>query len=397
MAKKRCVIVGAGIFGASTALTLAEGGYKVTLVDAGAAPHPKATSTDISKACRMEYGSDRVYMALMEDAFRGWESWNKRWEKQGLGPLFHETGILFLTREPMTPGSFEFESYQALRERGWSPQRLSPDTLKDSFPAWSEGGFRDGFFNPRAGFAESSKVVARLMDMAQAEGATLLTETPVESLIGSTEITGVRCKNGQLIEGDEVILCAGVWTSQLCPELAPCFTVSSHPVFHFKLPENSGALFTRSSFPVFAADVTKTGVYGFPVIDGVIKVATHGLGRQVTPESARELCESQHQGMRKFLEQSLPALKDAELVQSHLCFYCDTQDEEFWIARDPSRTGLTVASGGSGHGFKFAPLLGKWVHDVLEGIETSWTKKFSWRPKLRQALGNEEARAHNRE
>lgn len=400
MAKKRVIVVGAGIFGASTALALADEEYDVILLDAGAIPHPLATSTDISKACRMEYGSDLVYMELMEDAFLGWDRWNRDWQAQGHAPLFHKTGILFLTSQEMSINSFELDSYNALQSKNWKPQRLNPAILKESFPAWSQGGFRDGFFNPQAGFAESSKVVSRLIDMAKQKGVRVFPHCPVEKLLntdagGRKKITGVRCSTGQSFNADEVILCTGVWTKRLCPELDECFKISSHPVFHFKLPEAHRDLFRAERFPVFAADITETGVYGFPVIDGLIKIATHGLGQLVTPESPREVSQSQHRAIRNFLEKSLPILKDAELIESRLCFYCDTQDEDFWIARDPSKLGLTVATGGSGHGFKFAPILGKLVVNVLEGQNSPWTKKFSWRPKLRQALGNEEARAHN--
>ncbi|MDF1663373.1 MAG: FAD-dependent oxidoreductase [Planctomycetota bacterium] len=402
MIKKRVLVVGAGIFGASTALALSDANYDVVLIDAGPIPHPLATSTDISKACRMEYGSDLVYMELMEEAFLGWDRWNKEWQEQGLAPLFHKAGILFLTTEPMSPGSFELDSFTALRTKNWNPQRLSPSLLKESFPAWSEGGFQDGLFNPQAGFAESSKVVRRLIEMAKRKGVEVLPNCPVKELMetevaGKKKVTGARCSTGQSFEADEVILCTGVWTKRLCPELDQCFKISSHPVFHFKLPERHREFFSRERFPVFAADVTQTGVYGFPVIDGIIKIATHGLGQLVTPDSPREVSQSQHRTLRNFLKKSVPMLKDAELVESRLCFYCDTQDEDFWIARDPARAGLTVATGGSGHGFKFAPILGDIVLNVIDGQQSSWTKKFSWRPKLRQEMGNEEARAHNQE
>ncbi len=82
------------------------------------------------------------------------------------------------------------------------------------------------------------------------------------------------------------------------------------------------------------------------------------------------------------------------MVYTRLCMYADTQDEDFWIARDPARDGLTVASGGSGHGFKFAPVLGGIVADVVEGVAQPWSDKFRWRPEIRMDHGTEAARAH---
>ncbi len=82
------------------------------------------------------------------------------------------------------------------------------------------------------------------------------------------------------------------------------------------------------------------------------------------------------------------------MVYTRLCLYADTHDEDFWIARDPAREGLTVASGGSGHGFKFAPVLGGIIADAVEGRANPWLDKFRWRPEVRLARGREAARCH---
>jgi glycine/D-amino acid oxidase-like deaminating enzyme len=80
-----------------------------------------------------------------------------------------------------------------------------------------------------------------------------------------------------------------------------------------------------------------------------------------------------------------------------LCLYADTQDEDFWIAPDPQRPGLTVASGGSGHGFKFAPVLGAIIADAVERRESPWLSKFRWRPEVVLDQGREAARCHSRD
>ena len=63
-----------------------------------------------------------------------------------------------------------------------------------------------------------------------------------------------------------------------------------------------------------------------------------------------------------------------------MCLYCDTWDGDFWIARDPDREGLLVATGGSGHAFKFAPVLGGLTADALEGVKNPYSERFTWRP-----------------
>ncbi len=81
---QRIAIVGSGIFGVTAALELGRRGHAVDLFDPGPLPHPLAASTDITKMIRMDYGSDEFYMALMEDAFAGWDRWNAEW---GEGPV----------------------------------------------------------------------------------------------------------------------------------------------------------------------------------------------------------------------------------------------------------------------------------------------------------------------
>ena len=92
------VIVGAGVFGAVAALELRERGHAVTLVDRGAVPNADASSTDISKMIRMDYGADVFYHELAEAALDGWDRWNADWPE----PLYHEEGFLVLAPGPMS-------------------------------------------------------------------------------------------------------------------------------------------------------------------------------------------------------------------------------------------------------------------------------------------------------
>src|ERR1700730_3595263 len=87
--KDSVMILGAGIFGLTGAIELARRGHSVTVMDPGPIPHPKAASNDISKAVRMDYGSDEFYMSLMEEAFWAWDRWNLESEQT----LYHQDGF----------------------------------------------------------------------------------------------------------------------------------------------------------------------------------------------------------------------------------------------------------------------------------------------------------------
>ena len=126
-------MVGGGVFGVTAALELRKRGRDVSLFDPGRLPRPEASSTDISKAVRMDYGDDVLYTEMAEHGFPVWESWNGSWGEE----LYHEDGFLFLTREPMVPGGFEHESFQLLEERGHRLERMNPQLLRRRHPQWA--------------------------------------------------------------------------------------------------------------------------------------------------------------------------------------------------------------------------------------------------------------------
>jgi glycine/D-amino acid oxidase-like deaminating enzyme len=163
------------------------------------------------------------------------------------------------------------------------------------------------------------------------------------------------------------------------------------PVFHLR-PARS-ELFEAARFPVFGADIAATGYYGFPLhpSERVVKIANHGPGRAVDPASAVERVVSAEQiaALRDFLAGTFAELAGAELVATRVCVYCDTWDGHFWIARDPERQGLVLATGGSGHAYKFAPVLGELIADA---VEQRGADKFRWRPEARPPRSEEAAR-----
>lgn len=388
-----CYVIGAGIYGTTTALELARRGHEVTLLDPGPLPHPLAASTDISKVLRMEYGTDETYMALMEKAFEGWRRWAAAWTEAGEENLYHETGVLMVTREPMAGGGFEHDSWRTLLARGHTPERMDAEGIARRFPAWSTGRYVDGFFHTLGGYAESGRVVERLHRDAERAGVTLLERRFHDFVYGTDgDVVGVMDETGVRHPVDRVVLAAGAWTGKLLG-MTHEIRATGHPVLHLRPDDPS--LFTADRFPVYTADVARTGLYGFPLNrDGVVKVALHDPGDPIDPDTPRAVTEEQVDRMRTLLAETFPALADAEIVFSRLCLYADTQDEDFWIAEHPEHAGLVVASGGSGHGFKFAPVLGDLIADIAEGKAHPLAEKFRWRPEVKLGKGKEAARYH---
>jgi glycine/D-amino acid oxidase-like deaminating enzyme len=366
------LVIGGGIFGVTAARALVARGVAVTLVDPGL-PHPLAESTDISKVVRIDYGADEDYTALGEQALERWRTWDA-------APHFHETGVTFLSRVPLA--GFERDSFELLTRRGHPLERLDARSIALRFPAYREGALVDGYFNPVGGWADATATVTTL-----ARGLSIRAGR-VERLVDDGAII-----DGERVRADGVVVCAGSWVPLLVPELAPHLRAVGQPVFHLRPADPT--LFEARHFPVFGADISRTGFYGFPVNrDGIVKIANHGTGTPLAAgDEHREVRPADEAALRAMLAETFPALASAPIVGRRLCVYCDTADGDFWIARHPSRPRLTVATGGSGHAFKFAPVLGELIAKTFLGEPHPLAHKFRWRPELAGVQGGEAARA----
>ncbi len=387
------LILGAGIFGISTAIELRGRGHQVGILNPDQIPHPLAASTDISKIVRMEYGSDLEYMKMADQAIDGWRAWNEM-----LGTtLYHETGFLLLCKQPMDSGAqnFEWSSYNNLIECGKRPQRLDEETIVEHLPGVRPGIYLDGFFHDKAGFAESGRAIEVLAAHARKLGVSIHEgQTAEKILIRNGRATGVRTREGAQFDAGQVIVCTGAFTPFLLPELKPYFKITGHPVFHIQT--NSPDLFRFGSTPVFALDISNSGWYGFPTHpkEKVIKIANHGKGLELHPEKdERKVYTVDHEKLRRLLVESIPSLAGQSIVYTRRCVYTDTLDGHFWIDRHPEIEGLTIGTGGSGHGYKMGPVLGRLIASAALGEPHQWLERFRWRKLTSDIVNAEEARS----
>jgi glycine/D-amino acid oxidase-like deaminating enzyme len=345
-------VIGGGIFGTTASLALRARGHEVRLYEAATIPRPEAASTDLSKLVRMDYGRDTFYQQLGQDAILGWERWNQ----QSPRPLYHGDGILVLAAG-WDEGGFERDSYESLVAAGHTLERWETVPLS----AWRWPG--PGYLNPKGGWVESGAVVAWLQQRAREEGVTVIEQHP---------------RRGLPEDADVVVVAAGAWTPALVPELSSLVRLVAQPTLYVRPPDPER--WRPPHFLPFACAIATTGWYGFPAQrDGLVKIANHGPGVPLPATASRELGPEWDDRLHTFLRAHLPELASAPIVQRRLCLYTDVFDGNFIIDRLPGQPRVVLATGVSGHAFKFAPLLGELTADRVEGRDNPRLARFSWR------------------
>ncbi len=386
------LIIGAGIFGLTAAISLKKKQYSVAVLNPDSIPHPLAASTDISKIVRMEYGSDFFYMQMGNAAIDKWYEWNDFFQKN----LYHEVGWLLACKKPLESAAqaFERHSYENLIRLGQKPERLKSEEVRKRFPVFQHANYEEAIFHQKAGFAEASETVRTLASYARELKVEVFEgHSAIELIVEGNMLKGVKTQKGTSFFAGHIVVCAGPYTPYLIRELMPFTRATGHPVFHIK--PSKPALFSTPNLPVFSADTSNTGWYGFPLHpkEKVLKIANHGVGLNVHPEKDQRIVTKQEIfEFRTFLKETIPSIAEDPIVFTRKCVYADTLDGDFWIDKHPELQGLTIATGGSGHGFKFAPILGDVIAAAALDEENPWLSRFKWRMLPEDTRAKEEAR-----
>ena len=386
------IVVGGGIFGLSTAVELAKRKHKVALLNPDTLPHHLAASTDISKAVRVEYGSDEEYFKMAEECMDKWKEWNEILPEK----IYHEIGFLMLSQKLFSENadSYESRSMELLKSNGYPLDILSSQDIAGRYPIVNHSHYSNAHFNPHGGFVESGKSISLIADYARSLGVKIHEhQTVINVNSEKSRVTGVTTFEGSTFHAGTVVIAAGTSTPYLLPELKPYMKVTGHPVFWLK-PKDLKP-FIPDNLPVYMADIAKSGWYGFPASlkDGVVKVAKHSAGLELNPfTDDRYVDEDDVRGMRQFLSEIFPSLVNAPLVFTRRCLYTDTLDGHFWIDRHPEVEGLVISTGGSGHGMKMGPVVGEMTADLVEQKNHKYSNRYAWRELSPETLFEEEAR-----
>lgn len=438
----KVIIVGAGVFGLSTALHLSRCGYtNVHVFDKQ--PYDEngyansegadAASADENKILRASYGDAKLYQDLAFKAMPEWRHWNEllaQTPKDDLPPgltsklkLWDNCGFLRLSDHGL-------EESEILTQKNFPPElahtqyrvsdgRRRNDALADGIPASKIDPFNrmprnlstDGIFDATAGYVLASRACAFALHLCRRAGVEFHfgASNALESIHCSsdkTRVAGIITASDATHSADLVILACGGWTPTLLPsKVSHLLETTSGSVLSIRLPKDRPDLWDRfapANFPVWSWNMGSYnhpgedigGIYGLPrTPEGVVKIAFRGAKwtnyARAHPETGEKLSypktdveevpEEAMRVLRVFAAENMPELLDIELEKGRLCWYTDSVDNNFLIDYVPGVGNLVVASGGSGHGFKFLPVLGEHVVDVVERKDTAYTRLFAWR------------------
>ncbi|MGA8086860.1 MAG: N-methyl-L-tryptophan oxidase [Terracidiphilus sp.] len=360
------IVLGLGATGSATAQHLAERGKRVLGIEQFTSPHDKGSSHGGSRMIRQAYFESPDYIPLV---LRAYELW-RRLEKDMDARLLNITG-------GMNIGSGEGElvrrTIAASTEHSIPFEVLEGREINARFPQVFPLAGDVAVYETNAGYLFPEECIRAQLARASRAGAELQFEESALAWSAEGGCVEVRTGRGTYSAG-HLVITAGPWANQALNGIVPLRV--TRQVMAWIAPRTGVTPFLPDRFPVFLCEDARGGAhgYGFPAIDGLeggMKAAIHGSADVRTPESVD--CEIHERDLRRIVEQlrmRIPAL-DGKVLRAQTCMYTMSPDEHFVIGAHPQFASCSIACGFSGHGFKFASVVGEILADLAIGGSTS--------------------------
>jgi sarcosine oxidase len=354
------IVIGLGAHGSAAALALARRGLTVLGIEAGQHGHELGSSGGRSRMIRRAYFEHPAYIPLLAAARDGWERLGDEIDDTIVEP----TGGLYLG--PLD-GDIVAGSIASAREQGVDHEVVDADEIRRRWPIFQVDESVGGLYDPGAGMIRPERAIEAQLGAAERRGADLrFGERALEwRPAGRGGGLDVETDAGIHATG-HLIIAAGAWTGAFVPDLRLPVEVERMPVFWFE----PGAAVGRPEIgrlPLWLFDTSFDGVfYGFPY-DGDLglKVSRHHSGDLVDPGIIdRGERPSDVERIRLFTRRHMPSIATAPVRGSTVCLYANTPDFHFIVDTHPTVPGVAFASACSGHGFKFAPVIGEILADL---------------------------------
>ena len=352
-------VIGAGVFGAWTALTLARTGRSVVLLDAYGPGNARASSGGESRLIRMAYGPDELFTRW---SARSLVLWKELFRQTGQ-PLFVPAGILWMITEQ---DAYTRAARETLTRLHIPHQWLSRADMENRWPQIALGRAEWGLFEPESGVLLARRAVADTVEAAVAHHVEYIQEAAIAP-IGSGRVDKITTQGGDEISAGEFVFACGPWLGKVFPELlGNKIFVTRQEVFYFGVPLED-ARFGPDALPgwLYLADQW----YGMPDIESRgFKIAFDRHGPPFDPDTGERVAAAESlAAARAYLAERFPALAGAPLLEARVCQYENTSNGDFLVDRHPDFENVWLVGGGSGHGFKHGPAMGEYVAGRLAG------------------------------
>ncbi len=353
------VVAGLGIMGAAATAELARRGLKVLGLDAVHPGHAQGSSHGDSRLIRLGYFEDPSYVPLLHRAYENW----RRLESELDERLLFTTGVLHLGRHD---GKVVQGTRKACVLHGLDHEELSASDVRKRFPLFSLADDEIGLFEPQGGYLLPEAALAGYLKLATRHGAAL--RYPEKVLAVDADDKGVTVKtSAQTWRARKIVIATGSWISQLVPALRAAANPIRQVVAWLR-PEGR-ARDAAVRMPVFLREEGGNGSYfGFPMIGSQgLKIGKHAHFREsLDPDQPNQEVSARDLALLSGFAQRYLTLADTAPVEATTCRYTLLPTENFLLDLLPDRENVIVASPCSGHGFKFASVVGEILADLAQ-------------------------------
>lgn len=358
------IVLGGGGMGSAAAFELARRGRRVLVLEQFALAHDRGSSHGLTRVIRKAYFEHPDYVPLLHRAYERWYDLEQSTGRH----LFTLCGCLSIGRPD---GEVVAGVRRAAVEHRLPVEHLDAAALRERYPAFRFSDEYVAVLERDAGFLYVEECVRAHAEEAVRRGAELRVEEPVTAWEATP--TGVVVRTTKdTYEAAKLVLTAGAWAGRALADLGLPLRVLRKVLFWFgaRQPER----LRRDRFPIYMAEVPEGFYYGFPVIDPLgHKVARHDGGEELADPGTLErgARPGEEADCQTFLRAHLPDAA-GPLTAGKACLYTVTPDHHFLIDLHPQYSQVALAAGFSGHGFKFASVVGEVLADLAENGQTKW-------------------------
>lgn len=355
------IVLGLGAMGSAAALHLAQRGQRVLGLDAYERGHAKGASHGHNRIIRQAYHEAPDYVPLIKRASVLWRELEAETERR----LLFVNGGLIIGKPD---GRTVLGTKRSGELYGLPYEELTPADVAARYPGFRLSDDLVAVLEPNAGFVLADEGVAAQLDLATRHGADLHHGEPV--LNWAADGTGVRVETAHgTYRADRLVIAAGPWSGRVLADLGLPLTVQRVVNVHFSPIEPD--LYDVRTCPIYSLLVDEGHYYGIPgPADVGIKIGRHDSLPTCDPETVnRTVAPDEIAMLRRVLERYLPGAA-GEVLTPLTCLYTMTPDKHFIVDHHPAHSQITIACGFSGHGYKFAPVIGEILADLTLNGQT---------------------------